>query len=279
MEITPSSALSPQDPIAALARRRPQIRRRLIDLHYQAKVGHLGGNLSCLDILLVLFARMDWARDRFILSKGHSAGALYTALWSAGRMTDEELRNFHRNESPVGGHPSPFFKPEIPFFTGSLGHGLGLAAGVALARRLRGQSGDVYALLSDGEWQEGSTWEALNFAFHHDLGNLKVLVDFNGLQGFGSIEETLSMRDLPRRVAAMGVRTRVCPGHDLARIHRELGESGPGFEVLFFETVKGQGISFMADTVDWHYWTLDDEKYRQALIEIDLEENEGRGLA
>lgn len=254
-----------------LARKGLQLRRRLLQLHFEAKVGHLGGNLSCIDILSVAFDRIDWAQDRFILSKGHSAGALYVALWGAGRMTEDELRRFHQDDSPVGGHPSAHFKSEIPFFTGSLGHGFGLGCGLALAKKLKKQPGHVYVLMSDGEWQEGSNWEALNFALHHRLDNLTLLTDFNQIQGFGRLRETMSMHDLPERVRAQGATVAKCPGHDTVAIARALDADQGQFRALFFETVKGQGISFMQDRVDWHYWTLSDDQYRRALAEIDAQ--------
>lgn len=255
--------------ISKLENNRPLLRRRLLQLHFDAKVGHLGGNLSCLDIMATLFSVMNWQQDQFVLSKGHSAGALYTALWSVGRMSEDELRTFHQDDSVIGGHPSALFKSEIPFFTGSLGHGLGLATGLALAKKLQKKSGQVYVLLSDGEWQEGSTWEALHFAQHHGLSNLTVLVDFNLLQGFGRVDEVMSMQDLPERIAAMGIQSQRCPGHQLGRIYDAFSKPTKSFEVVFFETKKGHGISFMEDRVDWHYWTMSEVQYQQALGEVD----------
>lgn len=248
-----------------------RLRRRLLQLHFEAKVGHLGGNLSCIDMISTLFDRMNWDQDRFVLSKGHSAGALYVGLWSVGRLTDQELASFHQDNSQMGGHPSSLFKSEIPFFTGSLGHGFGLACGLALAKKLRKQPGQVYVLMSDGEWQEGSCWEALNFALHHQLDNLTVLVDFNQIQGFGRLQETMSMRDLPLRVKAMGAQVIKAKGHDIAQIQKALDQQRGQFRVLFFETIKGHGISFMQDQVDWHYWTLNEDQYRSALREIDAQ--------
>lgn len=247
-----------------------RLRRRLLQLHFEAKVGHLGGNLSCIDMMSTLFERMDWSKDRFILSKGHSAGALYIALWNAGRMTEAELKQFHQDNTMVGGHPSAHFKPEIPFFTGSLGHGFGLGCGLALAKKLKNESGHVYVLMSDGEWQEGSNWEALNFALHHQLDNLTILTDFNQIQGFGRLRETMSMHNLPDRVRAQGAWTSTTSGHDADAIGRALDSNTGQFRALFFETLKGYGITFMQDQVDWHYWTMNDEQFQKAISEIDL---------
>jgi transketolase len=156
-------------------------RARLLRMHYESKVGHIGGNLSALDVLLHLHVRVMTRDDAFVLSKGHSAGALYVTLWATGQITDAELTQFHQDGTKLAGHPVARWHPGIPFATGSLGHGLGLSAGVALGKRLRREAGNVYCLLSDGECEEGSTWEGLIFARHHALSNLVALIDANGL--------------------------------------------------------------------------------------------------
>ena len=142
---------------------------RMLRMHFESGCGHIGGNLSCLDILMTLFHTVLRDDDRFVLSKGHAAGALYTTLWSLGILPDDDLKTFHKDGTWLGGHPSPHHLPQIPFATGSLGHGLPLACGLALGEQLRGGGGRTYCLLSDGEWQEGSNWEALIFAARHDL--------------------------------------------------------------------------------------------------------------
>ena len=154
--------------------------------------------------------------DMFILSKGHSAGALYAALWSLGRLTDEDLAMFHRDGTLLAGHPPAFGIPEIPFATGSLGHGLSLAAGTALGFRFRNQATRVFCLTSDAEWQEGSTWEALIFATHHRLANLTVLIDHNDLQGFGTTEAIASMSPFWKKLEGFDVEFEVVNGHDPA---------------------------------------------------------------
>ena len=161
-------------------------RKRLLRMHFESGVGHIGGNLSSIDAMLVVFHEFKRENDEFILSKGHGAGALYVTLWSLGLLSDDELQSFHKDDTLLPGHPPAFGLPHTRFATGSLGHGLSLAAGSALGARLQGQDSHVYCLTSDGEWQEGSTWEAFIFACHHKLTNLTILVDHNGLQGFGS---------------------------------------------------------------------------------------------
>ena len=149
-------------------------RLRLLRMHYESGVGHIGGNLSCLDLLLILHHRVLLPADQFVLSKGHSAGAYYVTLWTLGKLTEQDLSTFHKDGTRLSGHPPTSGIDDILFATGSLGHGLSLAAGLALAKRLKGEPGRVFCLTSDGEWNEGSCWEALIFAKHHGLDNLTI---------------------------------------------------------------------------------------------------------
>ena len=144
-------------------------RLRLLRMHYESGVGHIGGNLSCLDLMLVLHQEVIGPDDQFVLSKGHAAGAYYVTLWSLGRLADDDLAPFHKDGTRLSGHPPAAGIDDILFATGSLGHGLALASGLALAKRLRGEPGRVFCLTSDGEWNEGSCWEALIFARHQRL--------------------------------------------------------------------------------------------------------------
>ena len=171
-------------------------KKRLLQLHFESGVGHIGRNLSVLDALLLVFNEFLNADDFFVLSKGHSASALYIALSSVGKLHDSDLTSFYKDNTLLAGHPPARGIADIAFATGSLGHGLSLAAGTALAFRLKQQDRQVFCITSDGEWQEGSTWEALIFACHQQLGNLTVLIDHNRLQGFGSTDEVASMAPL-----------------------------------------------------------------------------------
>jgi transketolase len=245
-------------------------RKRLLRMHYESGVGHIGGNLSALDALLILFNEYIRPEDLFILSKGHSAGALYTALWSIGRLADDDLKLFHKDASLLAGHPPAFGIPEIPFATGSLGHGLSLAAGSALGFRFRGQDSRVYCMTSDGEWQEGSTWEALIFASHQRLANLTVLVDHNDLQGFGRTGEVASMSPLWQRLQGFDISIDVVDGHDLGAIREALDSKKPGMRVIILRTVKGHGVSFMEHRMEWHYLPMDAEMYARAIAEAEL---------
>ena len=244
------------------------IRQRLVRMHFESGVGHIGGNLSSIDVMALLFNERVGPDDLFVLSKGHSAGALYAALWSAGKLTDDDLKTFHRDATLLAGHPPAGGIPEILFATGSLGHGLSLAAGTALALRLKGAPGETYCLTSDGEWQEGSTWEALIFAAHHRLERLTVLVDHNGLQGFGHTTEIASMFPLFERLKGFDIDLHVVPGHDLAAMRNVFDAKTDRVKVIVLETVKGKGVSFMENRMDWHYLPLDEANYRLAIEEL-----------
>ena len=244
-------------------------RKRLIQMHFDSGVGHIGGNLSALDSMLLVFHEYLGSEDQFILSKGHSAGALYISLWSVGRIDEKDLKLFHRDNTLLAGHPPAKGIAEIPFATGSLGHGLSLAAGTALGFRLKNGDAKVICLTSDGEWQEGSTWEALIFACHHKLANLTVLVDHNNLQGFGSTKDIASMSPLWEKLEGFDVEIQVIDGHDLHAIREALLKEHKRPRVIILKTVKGRGVSFMETRMDSHYLPLSEEQFRIALKELD----------
>lgn len=253
--------LSPQDFSSA--------RKRLLQMHFESGVGHIGGNLSALDAMLVVFHEFLGRDDAFILSKGHAAGALYTTLWSTGGLTGTELKTFHRDNTLLPGHPPAGGIPGIPFATGSLGHGLSLAAGTALGMRFKQSDARVFCLTSDGEWQEGSTWEALIFACHHRLNNLTVLVDHNNLQGFGSTAEVASMSPLWERLKGFDADVQVIDGHDADALRAALTGRPGRLQVVVLETVKGHGVQAMENRMEWHYLPLDEAQYRQAMQDVD----------
>lgn len=243
-------------------------RARLLQMHYESRVGHIGGNLSALDAMLHLHLRVMTRDDSFVLSKGHSAGALYITLWATGQITDSELTQFHEDGTKLAGHPVARWHAGIPFATGSLGHGLGLAAGVALGKRLRREAGNVYCLMSDGECEEGSIWEALIFARHHGLSNLVALIDANGLQGFGRTSEIASLEPLGEKIRALGLRVEEIDGHALEPLHALLDLPRTGPLVVVLRTTKGRGVSFMEGRMEWHYLPMTEAQYQQALLEV-----------
>jgi len=244
-------------------------RLRLLRMHYESGVGHIGGNLSCLDLLLTLHHRVLGPDDQFVLSKGHAAGALYVTLWSRGLLADQDLAQFHRDGTLLAGHPPPRGLPGMPFATGSLGHGLGLASGMALARRLSGGGGRIFCLTSDGEWNEGSTWEALTFAAHQRLANLTFVVDLNGLQGFGTTAEVADLGPLSDKLRTFRVHVVELDGHDPAAIETALRAQADRPVAVVARTVKGHGVSFMEHRVEWHYLPLSAAQYEQVRLEID----------
>ena len=243
-------------------------RRRLLQMHWRSGVGHLGGNLSALDAMMLLHHELIGPQDRFILSKGHSAGAYYVALWSVGMLTDADLDSFHRDGTRLAGHPPASGLPPILFSTGSLGHGLSLAAGLALAARSQGRVRRVFCLTSDGEWQEGSTFEALIFAAHNNLSNLTILVDHNGLQGFGRTADVASMDPLGARLAGFDVDLRDCDGHDLHSLRAALTPQGNRPTIVIMRTIKGRGVPGLEGRMESHYLPLNETTYQAALAQL-----------
>ncbi len=245
-----------------------QARQRLLQMHYDSNVGHIGGNLSSLDAMVLLHLRVLGPDDVFVLSKGHSAGALYVSLWMAGKLPEAELKTFHKDHTHLVAHPTAGWHPGIRFSTGSLGHGMSLAAGTALGKRMRGEPGRAYCLMSDGEWQEGSTWEALIFVAHQRLANLTLLIDLNGLQGFGSIQAVASMDGLAEKIRAFDVDVHEVDGHDADAIQKALDAPATRTKVVALRTVKGRGVSYMENKMEWHYLPMSEAQYRQAQKEL-----------
>lgn len=246
-------------------------RQRLLQMHYESSVGHIGGNLSCLDILMTLYHGVLRAEDAFVLSKGHAAGAVYVTLWSLGVLSDDDLRSFHKDGTRLSGHPPVQGIPEIQFATGSLGHGLNLSCGLALARKLKQEPGHVFCLMSDGEWNEGSNWEALIFLKHHRLDNLTLIVDLNGMQGMGPTREIADLAPLADKFRAFGLHTVELDGHDCAALETALQKLESGPVAIVANTTKGSGVSFMENRFEWHYLPMGEEQYRQAIQELSKE--------
>ncbi len=245
---------------------RKKARLRLLKMHYEAKVGHIGGNLSALDSMLYLQHFILQESDQFILSKGHAAGALYVALWSVGKISDAELKTFHGEKTKLAGHPPVDLIKQIPFATGSLGHGLGLACGVALGCKLRNKKSRVFCLMSDGEWQEGSNFESLIFLNHHQL-NVTILVDCNGIQGFGSTKDIAS-QDIDffeKLFLQFNFDVKIIDGHDEDELREALKGEGVKPKIILMKTKKGHGISFMENKMEWHYLPLNEELYIEAI--------------
>ena len=248
------------------------LRKKLLSMHYDAGVGHIGGNLSALDAMIQVFHNHLKPQDIFILSKGHSAGALYISLWSIGKISEDQLKTFHQEDTMLPGHPPSTGIDGIEFATGSLGHGLSLASGTALSRKMKRANDRVYCLTSDGEWQEGSTWEALFFAIHHQLDNLTILVDHNNLQGFGKVGDIASMSPLWEKLNGLNIRIDIIDGHNIEEINDSLKNATGKLTIIFLKTIKGKGVSFLENKMESHYLPLSKEQYETALLEINQNE-------
>ena len=251
--------------------------KAMLALYHRAHAGHIGSALSCLEIMVDLCFHRMGREDQLILSKGHAAAALYTVLAKSGRLDEAELATYYQDGTRLAAHPPCNRElPAIPFGTGSLGHGLSLAAGLTLAQRFTGRNFHVYCVLSDGDCNEGSTWEAALFAAHQRLASLTVIVDANGLQGFGDTRNVLDAEPLADKWRAFGfVTDTAADGNgfaDLAAAHRRLLEAPDGAgrpKCLVARTVKGHGVSFMENQLAWHYLPMSEAQYRQAVLETE----------
>lgn len=265
-----------------------RIRRHIVDMTHRGKSSHVGSGLSIADVLAVLYGsvlRVDPAqpahpgRDRFILSKGHAGAAVYAALAERGFFDPVELEQHYQNGSIFSGHVSHKGVPGVEFSTGSLGHGLGVAAGMALSAKRTGRPTRAFALLSDGECDEGSNWEAILFAAHHKLDNLVALVDYNKIQSLAAVSDTVGLEPFTDKWRAFGWHVEEADGHDHDALQAALqgataADGKPG--VVICHTTKGKGVSFMENSVLWHYRTPQGEEYQDALRELDAAEARGK---
>jgi transketolase len=260
-----------------LARR---IRKHALRMTSKGGSSHIGAVLSMADIVAVLYADvMDYDvaqprwpnRDRFILSKGHAGAGIYAALAESGFFPVERLDTHYQDGSLLSGHVSHKGIPGVEFSTGSLGHGLPVGAGMAYGAKLDERAHRVYVLLSDGECDEGSNWEAILFAAHHKLGRLYAVIDYNKIQSLAKVEDTIALEPFVDKWVSFGWEVREVDGHDHARLRQVLdqpSESGKPVCVMA-HTTKGKGVSFMENTVLWHYRTARGDEYDRALAELE----------
>jgi transketolase len=241
---------------------------------------HIGSILSIADILAVLYghvlrinpANPAWElRDKFVLSKGHAGAGVYAALSHTGFFDTELLETHYQNGSLLSGHVSHKGIPGVEFSTGSLGHGLAVAVGMSLDEKLRGGRNKVYCLLSDGECDEGSNWEAVLIAAHHKLDNLIVIVDYNKLQSVGTNSETLNLEPFTDKWRAFNWDVLECDGHSLSELSDVLTANRNSAPLcVIAHTVKGKGVSFMENQVLWHYRTAKGEEFENAIKELSM---------
>lgn len=246
------------------------VKQRFLAMYKKAHAGHIGSSLSCAEILV--FLKFAWMRDDdgFVLSKGHAVAALYALLAEVGALTPEQIDSFYGEGTQLPALPPCKAFKEIPFATGSLGHGLSLCAGMAVGAALNRSPRRIFCLTSDGELNEGSLWEAALFIAHRKLTNLVWLIDRNRIQGIGRTEDVLALEPLDAKLRAFGFHVLVADGHDFASLQsaREAWAQVPHQPVVIIaNTVKGHGVAGMQDTVDSHYLPMDDAQYAQALQE------------
>lgn len=258
-----------------------EVRKGILTAVHSAKSGHPGGSLSAADIFTFLYFEQlhiepahpkQEDRDRFVLSKGHTAPGLYAALANRGYFPVSDLVSLRHLGSYLQGHPDMKHIPGVDMSGGSLGQGLSAAAGMALGAKLSGEKWRVYALLGDGELQEGQIWEAAMFAGHRGLDNLTVIVDNNGLQIDGRIEEVCSPYPIGEKFAAFGFHVTEADAHDfdsLRRAFKEAVETKGKPTAIVAHSVKGKGVSFMEDQVSWHGTAPDDAQYAAAMEELE----------
>jgi len=253
------------------------IRVEILRQSKRANVGHIGSSLSIADVIVALYRSVlrtgperNPDRDRFVLSKGHAVLAVYSALYLKGWLTEEDLNTFCGDGSLLGMHPEHELAG-IDFSTGSLGHGLSMGAGAALAARKQGSSRQVYVLMSDAECNEGSIWEAAMFAAHHKLSNLTAIIDANGQQALGMTKDVMGTEPLLEKWRAFGWEAIEVDGHEVQGITATLeafrGKPGAP-KAIIARTTFGKGVSFMESQVKWHYWPMNDEEYASALEQV-----------
>ncbi len=263
-----------------------KVRKGIIESTHAAKAGHPGGSLSSADLFTYLYFKemridpknpRDPARDRFVLSKGHTAPGLYAALAERGYFPVEDLLTLRKIDSYLQGHPNMNTVPGVDMSTGSLGQGVSAAAGMALAAKSKKEDVNVYTLLGDGEIEEGQVWEAFMLSAHYKLDNLCVIIDLNGLQIDGATKDVMNSAPVDEKMKAFGFAVTTIDGHNLDEIeqafsafHAEKGKP----TCILMNTHKGKGVSFMTDSVDWHGKAPNDAEYEQAMAELNAAQKE-----
>ena len=267
-----------------------KIRKGIIESTHAAKCGHPGGSLSATEMFTYLYfkelnvnpADPKWmGRDRFVLSKGHTAPGLYSTLAHRGFFPVEDLKTLRRIDSYLQGHPNMNTVPGVDMSTGSLGQGVSVAAGMALGLKKQNSDARVYTLLGDGELQEGQVWEAAMFAAHYKLDNLVVIVDNNGLQIDGNIADVMSPYPIVDKFLAFGFNTIAIDGHDFDAIEKALAAARKTKgqpTAIIMSTTKGKGVSYMENDAGWHGKAPNDAEYEQAMSELNahMAELEGK---
>ncbi len=254
-----------------------QIRRTILKISHNAHIGHIGSSFSIVDILITLYFSVlnvhpsdpQWEnRDRFILSKGHAAAALYSILHKRGFFDRQTLETFCQDGSRLLVHPEYNQLPGIDAGTGSLGHGLSLGVGMAVAAKKLSKGYRTFVLISDGESEEGSVWEAAIFAGHHKLNNLTVIVDCNGTQGLGQTKDILNLEPLDQKWSSFGWEVTAVDGHNISQLLKAFSKKSDKPHVILAGTIMGRGVSFMEGNFQWHYYDMNPQQLQAALEEL-----------
>ena len=247
-----------------------EIRKDILLQIYEAQSGHPGGALSCTDILTTIYFCGKTNEDKVILSKGHASAALYGTLAEHGDITKEELKTFRKYGSRLQGHPSSHSLDKVDVSSGSLGQGLSIANGIALANKLNKKEDKVYVILGDGEIAEGQVWEAAMSSAHYKLKNIIAFLDYNKMQIDGTNDEVMKSKPLDKKFKAFGWNVQVIDGHDFVQISNaiENAKKSKKPNMIIANTIKGKGISFMENQVGWHGKAPNEEQYKKALDEL-----------
>jgi transketolase len=255
-----------------------KLRRKTLEIICKTKSPHIGPSFSIVEILVALYYKFlrvspynlsDPDRDRFILSKGHACATLYAVLSEKGFISENDLEGFAQNGGTLEQHPNFDLEKGIEVSTGSLGHGLSVGAGMALAGKVDRKKYRICVLLSDGELNEGSVWEAIMFASHHHLNKLIAIVDRNGMQALGNTKDIIDLDPMGKKWESFGWHTQEVDGHDLGEIFKALNNlSSDRPNVIILNTMKGKGVSFMENELLWHYRCPNDGEYERAVKEL-----------
>ena len=248
------------------------LRLKILEMYFTANAGHIGCSLSCIDLMIGSLISHRKENEVFLLSKGHAAASLYACLHELGEISDNVLETYYQNGTTLPAHPAPNKIKGIPFATGSLGHGLPIASGIAQGNKILQNDEYTYVLMSDGETNEGTTWEAAHYAVAKELDNLIVMIDKNGLQGFGNTDSVLGVSADKTKWEAMGFEVVECDGHDVEEIYTQIdlfkARKNGIPKLLIANTVKGKGVSYMENKLEWHYLPMKAEQYEMAKAEI-----------
>ncbi|MEO6454708.1 MAG: transketolase [Ginsengibacter sp.] len=249
------------------------IKKRFLHMYNKANAGHIGSSLSCTEILTFIFFGWLEDEDELILSKGHAAAGLYSCLAEKNIITENEIDTFYKNGTYLSAHPPPAKINKIPFATGSLGHGLSLACGLALAKKLKGATGKIFCITSDGELNEGSTWEAAMAISHHQLNNVIWFIDNNNLQGFGRTSDVINMGSISEKLKSFGFEVHSADGHkftELEQIKMEYKSQGLPTAIIC-NTFKGRGWKEYEDKIDSHYLPLKENGIEELIWHLENE--------